>query len=77
MTRAFERTPLPDDLTAAIAIAIWKEAHEIRIDTTPDFLLAPGELHGMLPQLSGHLGNPMVKRARRREQGKGGLRLAQ
>lgn len=75
--RANGSAPLPDDLTAAIAIAIWKEAHELTIDTTPEFVLSPGELHGMPPQLSGHLGKPMLKRAHRRHEARGELRLAQ
>ncbi len=71
--RDFERASLPDELTAVVAIALWKEAHPIKHD--PEFLLHPGELHGVTPPLSGHLGRPMLKRARRRALAQGELSL--
>lgn len=71
--RPFERIPLPDDLTAAVAVAIWKEAHAAAPEATADCLYHPGELHGVAPQLTGHLGVPMLRRARRRH---GALNLA-
>lgn len=77
MTRhPFDSVPMPDDMTAAIAIAIWKEAHDIEITTTPEFLYSPGELHGLTPAMTGHLGTPMLRRGGRRRQARRELGLA-
>ncbi|HEY9854167.1 MAG TPA: hypothetical protein V6D05_00430 [Stenomitos sp.] len=65
-----------DDLTAAITVAIWKEVHDSPPEPTQEFLYAPGELHGMTPQLPGHLGAPMLRRAHRRHPARGELTLA-
>lgn len=72
----FERAPLPDDVTAALAIAMWKEAHETHLEPTLESPYSPGELHGMTPRLPGHLGAPMLRRARRRHRASGELNLA-
>lgn len=71
--RPFESAQMPDDLTAALAIALWKEAHEFELDVTPECLFSPGELHGMTPSLPGHLGVPMLRRAARRRKAQGEL----
>lgn len=66
--RSFASVPLPDGLTAARAIALWKAAQEARPEAPPEFLFPPGELHGMTPPMPGHVGIPMLRRARRRHQ---------
>lgn len=73
----FASAPMPDELTAAIAIAIWRECHEPEPEPTREFALYPGELHGMTPTLPNHLGRPMLRRARRRHQAGGELILAE
>lgn len=74
--RPFPSAPLPEDLTADLAITLWKEAHEIPPEPSPDFLFSPGELHGMTPPLPGHLGTPMLRRACRRHRTGGEPSLA-
>lgn len=74
--RPFARAPMSQPMTAALAVALRKEALDWPFDPSPDFLFSPGELHDVVPSLPGHLGVPMLRRAARRSKARGEPRMA-